>query len=359
MPGDPGTQLELARAEVGTGRFGSARERLGALGDDPTVRELSDTTRRALAFGVETSGLARERLRQLDARGLRLRGWTPLIGGVRVRGEFEPVEFRDRAGSFRRDAFGVGVEWRGPSLVLGADGRIRDVEGLESTAWDLDGSARWRASEAIRLRVALSRRPIEETRRSVQGVLEAGLVRGAVQANLVEVGADLTDLPGPFDAWVTLLAGRYTGEGVSTNERLGVEADIGVLVRRGQPWVRLGYRFIGTRFDFNADTAVTPLPERRGGYFSPDEYWMSQGTVQLAHRFGSRVWWEVEGRLGAEGVRPVPGQTRDQRVAGGGSAHLRVRLTSGLDLDLRYLYLNAFDAFEMHEGRAALRLYGR
>jgi len=41
------------------------------------------------------------------------------------------------------------------------------------------------------------------------------------------------------------------------------------------------------------------------------------------------------------------------------NANLTVRLSGGLALEVRYLYANAFDAFEMSELRAMVRGYVR
>jgi hypothetical protein len=156
-----------------------------------------------------------------------------------------------------------------------------------------------------------------------------------------------------------VLAGRYTALGLESNPRVSLDARAGVVVRRSQPWVRIGYGFAVTRFEYNADPAFTQIPSRRGAYFSPADYWRHQGILQLSQRFGSRVHWEADARMGREWVRQLDGATAISRNTAVANTSLTFRLGPVLDLQTRLLYVNAFDAFEMKELTTLLKVYFR
>ena len=79
--------------------------------------------------------------------------------------------------------------------------------------------------------------------------------------------------------------------------------------------------------------------------------------MQIAQRFGSRVNWELDARLGREWVRQLEGAPTSFRNTAAAYSSLTVRLGSGLDLSTRFLYVNAFDAFEMKELSTVLNVY--
>jgi len=198
---------------------------------------------------------------------------------------------------------------------------------------------------------------VEESRRAVQGELDGGQLRGAAHANLAHLTLALEDLPGSFDGEATVLAGRYTGLGLESNRRVALDTRVGWVLHRSQPWVRIGYGFAATRFDYNADPGFTLIPTRRGGYFSPAEYWRHQGIVQVSQRLGSRVSWEADARMGREWVRQLESTMATSRNTAAANSRLTIRLSSVLDLEARFLYVNAFDAFEMKEFATVLKVY--
>ena len=354
-PRDVWAAGELARAEVGSGRFRSARARLqGRI--EPLFRPVADSALRATASAAEASGLVRRRQNQLDLSQLAART-TGAIGSFKLYGEYLRSELNDGGARFMSDGYGAGLRVDHRGLAAVASGRLQSIQGLSPRQWSGSVSLGWRMAEGLAVRVAASRSAVEETRRSLQGEVDGGELRGAVHANLAELTVALDDLPGPFDAEATVLAGRYTGLGLEANRRVGGHARAGLVLHRAQPWIRLGYGFTATRFDYNADPGLTQTPTERGGYFSPAEYWSHQGVLQISQRFGPRVRWEADGRMGREWVRQFEGAGASSRNTAVAVSSVTFRLASILDLEARFLYANAFDAFEMKEFSSLVKFY--
>jgi Flp pilus assembly protein TadD len=354
-PRDAAASGELARAELGSGRFRSARAHLtGRI--DPMLRGVADSALRATASAAEVSGLIRRRKNQLDLSGLTARA-TGSVGSVKLHGEYERSELRDGAAGFRSEGYGGGarIDYRGLALLGAA--RLRSIQGLDSQQWDGALQLGWSAGGGVAFGVGASRSPVEESRRTLQGELDGGQLRGAVHANLAHLTLVLDNLPGPFDAEAMVQGGRYTGLGLESNQRVSVDTRVGLIVRGSQPWVRVGYGFAASRFDYNADLLFAQDPTRRGGYFSPAGYWRHQGILQVSERFGSRVRWAADARMGREWVRQLQGATATSRNTAAANTTLTIRVGSGLDLEARFLYVNAFDAFEMKEFTTLLKVY--
>lgn len=354
-PADHFAAAELARAELGTGRYRAARSRLqGPV--DPMLRSVADSALRATASAFQVSAVARRRAQQLD-----LNQWTALavgsIGAFKFHGEYQRNELEDALAGFRDERYGGGVRVDHRDLAFQAGGRLREVRGLEANQWDGAAGFQWRIAPAFTLAAGASRVPVEETRRSVQGEMDAGLRRGVVHANLARVTVGFDDLPGPLDAELSLQGGHYTGTGLEANRRLALDARAGLLLHRSQPWVRLGYGFAASRFEYNAALDLTQVPHHRGGYFSPAAYRQHQGIVQLSQRFGARVRWEADARIGREWVRQLDDAGTTSRTTTVATTTLSIRLARILDLEGRFLYVNAFDAFEMKEVTTLLKVY--
>jgi tetratricopeptide (TPR) repeat protein len=354
-PLDAAATGELARAELGTGHFRSARARLNGR-VDPVFRGVADSALRAVASAAEVSGLVRRRKNQLDVSRLTART-TGSVGSLKLHGEYQRSDLRDGGAGFRSDGYGGGARIDHRGLAVLAGGRMQTVQGLSSRQWDGYLSLGWRIAEGFSVGAGAARSPVEESRRAVQGELDGGQVRGAVHGNLAHLTLALDNLPGPFDAEATVLAGRYTGLGLEPNRRVALDTRIGLVIHSSQPWIRLGYGFTATRFDYNADLAFAPTPTRRGAYFSPADYWRHQGVLQVSQRLGSRVHWEADARMGREWVRQLEGAMAASRNSAAANSSLTFRLSSGLDLQARFLYVNAFDAFEMKELATVLKVY--
>jgi hypothetical protein len=305
---------------------------------------------------VEASGMARRRKHQLDLSGVSARA-TGAAGSLKLHGDYERSELRDGGAEFRREGFGGGARIDHRGLAVLAAARLRSIQGLDSHQWDGAIRLGWSLGNGVSIGAGASRAPIEESRRSVQGEIDGGQLRGAVHANLAHLGLVLEDLPGPFDAEALVQAGRYTGLGLASNPRVAIDTRVGLILNGSQPWIRIGYGFSASRFDYNADLGFAPAPTQRGGYFSPASYWRHQGILQVSERFGSRVLWEADARLGREWVRQLEGTAATSRNTAVANSTLTVRIGSGLDLAARLLYVNAFDAFEMKEFATVLKVY--
>jgi tetratricopeptide (TPR) repeat protein len=356
-PQDTAIAGELARAELGSGRFRSARGRLSGR-VAPVFLGVADSALRATASAAEISGLVRGRKNQLDLSRVVART-TGALGSLKLFAEYQRSELRDGIAGFGSDGYGGGARLDHRGLALSAGGRLREVHGLGPTQWDGTIDLGWRISKRFAVRAGATRAPVEESRRSVQGELDGGQLRGAANANLAHLTLELADLPGPFDAEATVLAGRYTGLGLESNQRVSLDTRVGLVLHGSAPWVRIGYGFAATEFDYNADPGFAQAPAQRGGYFSPATYWRHQGILQLAQPLGSRVHWEADARLGREWLRQLDGAATGSRTSAVAHTALTIRLGSRLDLGTRFLYVNAFDAFEMKELATVLKVYFR
>ena len=342
------------------GYFGAAREPLSAAHqlapEDPVTRNELARAKRATASSGEVWGLGRRRQNQLDLYQATARA-TAAFGGLQLFGEYMRSEYRHSAPDFMANGFGGGIRFADRGFTLLAAGRMTSLDGLSPKQWDGNGSLGLRLFDGVAIQLAGSRTPVEETRRSVLGELDGGSLRGAVHANLARATLILDNLPGPFDAEAAVYGGRYTGIGLEANRRVGIDARAGIVLHRSQPWLRIGYGFSATRFDYNADLGQATLATQRGGYFSPAAWWSHQGILQLSQRLGSRIEWNADGRLGRQWVRQLDGQPSDSRNAAVATSSLTLRLTPMFELETRFLYVNALDAFEMKELSAGLKLY--
>jgi tetratricopeptide (TPR) repeat protein len=356
-PQDTAIAGELARAELASGRFRSARGRLSGR-VDPLYVGVADSALRATASAAEISGMVRGRENQLDLSRVLART-TGALGSLKLFAEYERSELRDGVADFRSEGYGGGARIDHRGLALAAGGRVREVHGLGSTQWDGYVDLGWRISKRLSVGAGAVRAPVEESRRSVQGVIDGGQLRGVANANLAHLTLGLLDLPGPFDAEATLLAGRYTGLGLEPNQRVSLDTRVGLVLHSSAPWIRIGYGFSATGFDYNADPGFTQAPAQRGGYFSPAKYWRHHGILQITQPLGSRVHWEADARLGREWLRQLDGAATSSRNSAVAHTALTIRLGSRLDLGTRLLYVNAFDAFEMKELATVLKVYFR
>jgi hypothetical protein len=279
------------------------------------------------------------------------------MGALKLYGEYERSQLTDAGLGFRSEAYGGGARVDSRGFAALATGRMQTVQGLGAHQWDGSLDLRWRIVRGISVDGGATRSPVEESRRAVQGELDAGQERGVVHANLAHFTLALDHLPGPFDAEATVLAGRYTGLGLESNQRVAATSRIGLLISHSQPWLRIGYGFAASRFDYNADLGFAQTPTQRGGYFSPAAYWSHQGILQLSQRIGSRVRWEADARMGREWVRQMRGAGTTSRNTATANTSLTLRLNSVLDLESRFLYVNAFDAFELKEFSSVLKVY--
>jgi tetratricopeptide (TPR) repeat protein len=354
-PGDVWINAELARAEMGRRDFGAARPYLTEL-PQPEFRAVRDSLFRATASAVEVNGLARRREGQLDLERVSTRA-TGAVGSLKPFIEYEHSRLSDATGSLNTDGYGVGLRFERRNVAAFAAGRLRSIESLGNRQWDARFALGWMPVDGVRTLIGASRSAVDETRRAIQGTDDGGELRGAVNANLGYLTIALEKLPGRLDAEGTVIAGRYTGMGLATNTRYGLDARLGMMVRSTQPWIRLGTGLVATRFGYNADLDLATDPAHRGGYFSPADYWRHEGILQAEQRFGSRVRWNLDGRLGREWVRQFRGNGTSSRTTAAIFSSLSFRLTTGLDLETRFLYLNAFDAFRMKELGVTLKVY--
>jgi len=323
---------------------------------DPRLQSVADSAHRATASAVQVSGLARRRKNQLDVNRLTARA-TGAAGSFKVYGEYEHSALEDGATGFRSEGYGGGARIDHAGLSVRTAGRLRTIRGLDSRQWDGSLDLGWSIGRGFSIAAGASRSPVEESRRAVQGEVDGGQLRGVVHANLAQVTVALHDLPGPFDAEATIQGGRYTGLGLEANRRTALDTRIGLLLNGSQPWVRIGYGFAASRFDYNADLALSQVPAQRGGYFSPAEYWRHQGIVQMSQQFGSRVRWEADARMGREWVRQLEGAVATSRNTAVAYSSLTIRVGTALDLEGRFVYVNAFDAFEMKEFATVVKVY--
>lgn len=356
-PADAGTIQELATAELALGNPLGARRALTAVGavSTPAIRSLRDSTRRALASSIEFGLSVTGRQRQLDRQAAHVRLTLAPAAPLRVHFSAEPGRYREPAGDHRGDAFGAGLAVATPRFRAAVSGRMRTLAGVSENQWDGGGVLGWSPDRRVALTAAWQRNPVEETRLSTFGGAVEGEMHGPVHSELATGTLDVREILGRFDVKGEVVLGTYGGSGLLRNERLSGGVEAGVTLRRTGPWLRAGYATQATQFQFNAAEMAGSSPAMVGGYFSPRRHFLHQGVLQLSHRIGGQFLIEVDGRLGAQYVRARPGDPLDDRVAAVVNTHLSWRVTSGMDLDLRHLYVDAFDAFRMHQLRFAVR----
>lgn len=342
-PNDPGARQELATSLAGLERFDAAAAQLAsALGaDSPERRLLEDSVTRARGTWLEANGLGRSRSNQLDAvrGGLRL---SPYLGsGARLTAEWQPTSFRDSVGRFASTLAQAEVGYR-PSRAfdLSARGGLRWTDGRSGSDWSGGLGLQWRPAPTVTLSASGDRALIEETRASVLG---------GVFSNLGTLGLNLLLFDRRVEVFGHLVGGQYSSDSLSDNQRIGGDAFVGWVIRTWRPYLRVGYGFMGTSFDENRQATQ--------GYFSPDRFWAHFGSLTLSNRFGERVFWEFDGRLGGQVVVQDPAGANDERLAASVNTHLTWRVARMADLDLRYQYTDAFAAFRLHEVRLLFRQY--
>lgn len=358
-PGDAHLQVRLAATELARGDLRAARRLLDGVspGLSGEGRALRDSTTRGLRSSLRVGAEAVSRDRQLDRRGMQAELRLALSAPLRLTASASPLEFRDAAGVESGHEAGIGLRWAGRSAGAAFEVRRRDLGALPDPQVLGGAELRWAPSRRIRFEASAHRAAVEESRRALLGDSGAGGERGAVHADLATASIVVEELAGRLAVRAGLVAGRIDGPGWEANERLGASAEATVAVHGAGPHLRVGYGVQASRYAFNADTMLASSPDRAAGYFSPRGYLLQQAVVQASHRFGPRVHWELDGRVGQERVRPRPGDPLDHRLATVVSSRVTARLTSGLDLDVTYLYVDALDAFRMHRFQAGLRHY--
>lgn len=356
-PGDPLLVARLARTELALGNLREAGRLVESLDRHaaPDVPFVRDSVRRALgaSFSVGTELVSREG--QLDRRAVMAELSLAPADPVRITLMAAPGQYHDASGTDRGNAFGGGVSWRGSRIGLGGEIRYRDLAGVAAAQWNGQLRGVWQAAKALRFSAGWSRSPVEESRVSTFGRAGSSAPRGPVHAELMTAAVE--GGIGRVAVRAEVLGGGYGGSGWERNGRIGgtVEATAGV--RASGPHLRIGYAFRATSFDFNADTLLATADARAAGYFSPRRYHIHQAVLQASHQVGRRLSWQLDGRVGEESVRMAAGESWSGRTAVTLYTRLTARVTSHLDLDVHYMYLDAFDAFRMHQARVGLRQF--
>ena len=358
-PEDEYVALRLARTELALGNARAAAGLVAPLADRLAldVRTVRDSARRALASSVSLHAGVTSRERQLDRQSADLELSLAPSAPLRVTLAASPGRYEDGAGSARGHSFGGGLSWRGARVGLQGSASYRDLGRLADAQWTGGATAQWQPAARLRFEAGWSRSPVEETRTSTFGQSDEGVVRAPVHAALATAAVAIEEIAGRLALKAEVLTGHYGGSGWERNGRIGAGVEATVGLRAAGPHLRIGYAFRATRFEFNADTVVATAPSQAAGYFSPDRYHIHQAVAQASHQVGARFNWALDGRLGEETVRARAGETPSRRTAMALNARIAARLTGHLDLDISYLYVDAFDAFRMHHARVGLRQF--
>ncbi len=358
-PEDEDVVLRLARTELALGNARAAAELVAPLDDrlSPDVRIVRDSARRALGSSVSLHAGLTSRERQLDRQSAVVEVSLAPSAPLRIAVAASPGRYEDRAGSARGDSYGGGLSWRGARVGLQGGVGYRDLGRLADAQWTGSGGAQWHPSARLRFEVGWSRSPVEETRISTFGQSGGGVIRDPVHAGLATAAVALDEIAGRLSVKADVLAGHYGGSGWERNQRVGAGVEATVGLRAGGPHLRIGYAFRATRFEFNADTVLATTANQAAGYFSPHRYNLHQAVLQASHQVGARFTWALDGRVGEEAVRARAGDTASRRTSVVLHTRVAARLTSHLDFDTSYLYVDAFDAFRMHRVRVGLRQF--
>ncbi len=359
-PGDRGVLVGLARTELALGSPREARRHLdslsGAADQDREVTALRDSIRRALRGSIEVGSELTDRGDQLDRRSAHLRLVVAPADPVRVSVTLAPTSYRDQTGTSDGHTIGAGLALRGSRLGLTGDLRRRDL-GISGPAWDGGGAMRWAVAPKLIVEGGWRRTPVEETRGAALGVAGGSGSTGPVHADLASASVQVQDFLGRLTGRASLTVGEYRGLGWSRNGHVGGTAEVTLRVRASQPHLRLGYGFRGAQFDHDASGGPGQGGAPGTGYFSPRRYFLHQGVLQVSHRLAPAVSVELDARAGGEAVRARPGEAMSRRLALVGYTRLAARVSGGMDLELGYLYVDALDAFRLHQVRVAVRQY--
>jgi hypothetical protein len=267
-----------------------------------------------------------------------------------------PSRFSSATGGFSSAYLALTAE-----RSLSARARVSAEVGYEqypSAPDAVDGAVtlQYRPASGVEIGASARRSSVEDSRRSAQGVVFAGELRGQVRANLLSVDVSTIRLPLGLDARARASVGEYVGRNVESNARTEYDVQLGRVLRQSEPRVRIGVGASRLSFDYDANLPPdVARPERSGGYWSPSKFNNLYATLGGSYRFGQRVQASVDAGVGRNpgtaslnAVSDAPGFTTI-------SSNVTWRASSTLELTASHFYLDTSSIFRMGQLRLGAR----
>lgn len=359
-PADANADLELARADVGLHRFAEAREALSNVNDQtvPGLNETRQEVHRGLGTYLEL-GYATRREQDLEFDRPMITVSTAATGVSRLSFTYMPTLYSAPGQSFNANyiqtTLDSGISDRVTTHVQGG------VETFDNAAinWDAAFEARFKPVPSTLLKFGFQRAPIEESFLSTRGENVPALgFAGQVHSNLADLGVNYYNNHYRFDVSLDYYDGVYTGSNLNNNRRYSMEGQIGEAVHTDLPYVRLAYGVTYLSFAHDADIQTgQPITRQTGGYFSPTQFLLNQGMLNISHRFSPRVEWAATGAAGVQNVGNLTSNFSNTQFASSFETHVRWRLSPVNEMMLGYEYLNVYNAFQRNLYRFAWRHY--
>jgi tetratricopeptide (TPR) repeat protein len=359
-PTDSNADLELARADVGLHRFAEAREALAGVNDQtiPGLNETRQEVHRGLGTYLEL-GYATRRESDLEYNRPYVTLSTAATGVSRLSFTYLPTLYSAPGQAFNANYFQTtldsGISDRVTTHVQGG------IETFDNAAvnWDAALEARFKPMPSTQLKFAFQRAPIEESFLSTRGENVPALgFAGQVHSNLADLGVNYYNSHYRFDVSLDYYDGVYTGSNLNNNRRYSIEGQIGEAVHSDLPYVRVAYGVTYLSFAHDADLQTgQPITRQTGGYFSPTQFLLNQGLLNVSHRFSPRVEWAATGGAGVQNVGNLTSNFSNSQFASSFETHLRWRVSPVNEVLLGYEYLNVYNAFQRNLYRFSWRHY--
>lgn len=355
---DPQSNLELARADIGLRMFGEARSALSGVDGTPTpdFKEARQEVHRGLGTFIE-SGLSVRRENDLGYYRPDVAISTRLGLENRITFSYQPTMYDASGTGFNTNHFRVRLESQASdkftsSVQVGATTFINAPVNADG-GFDL----RYRPISSTTLKFGFNRTPVEESLLSTRGI-DTGIFRGQVYANLANVGIGYYNSDHHMDVSLDYTDGANTGRNLDNNRRYTIEGQLGKAFHNDQPYLRIAYGVNYTSFAYDADIQPgQPLSRTTGGYFSPQQFLLNQGILNISHRFTPRFRWESTTTAGVQNVGDSGSSFSTPQFASSFETHVLWRFSPNNELTVGYDYLNVFNAFQRNLYRIAWRHY--
>jgi tetratricopeptide (TPR) repeat protein len=343
-PDDPRVVAEIARTEIGRTHFGEARQTLSLLPFDPEFRDIRGEVARALGTYVEFGFTSRFNQQNLNYQQPQVAVSTPLGLSNRLTFSFRPTLYQPRTPDFNGNTYGVQLDSRiSENAGLTTHFSVDTYPGF-STGFNGGAQFRVKVRPSLEVQAGFERAPVDDSVESLRGFYLGGVEQGQVRANLGNLGFSYNNSPHHFDIWATYGDGVFTGNNLDSNRRWGFDGQFGKALRGGAPYIRLAYGVSYAQFQYDAD--IPSVPNRYGGYFSPQQFLLNYGALTVNHKFGTRVELQATGTLGVQNVAATFSNFGNAQFASSFRSRVLWRITDKNELRFGYDFLNVYNAVD-------------
>jgi tetratricopeptide (TPR) repeat protein len=359
-PDDPETMVALARTNYELHQYSEARSLLerarGATGSE--VESMQRDLLHATGTFVETGYGLRRNQGRLDYDQPEMLVSTRVGTSNRITFRYAPAFYRTTLQDFTANDFGIALDSE-PSERTSLHAELGG-ETYTGAPPQLDGAIEFhfRWSPSWQFETGFERQAVEDSLLSTRGLIASGIFLGQVRSNLGHIGTSYSSSAHHYDFSVSYEDGMYTGRGLASNRRKGVDLNLGKSVRSDRPYVRLAYGFSYVSFDHDDDFQPGEATQRvTGGYFSPTTFLVNYGSIVLSQKLSR--WLELEGggTMGVQNVETTSSRLSNAQFASTASALLVWHIGPRDDLRMGYEFLNVFNAFDRNLYRVSWRHY--